>query len=769
VSERKQHYVFSLVLVLLPLMLFAPAMVSNKIPFFMDILTQFFPIRGYAARLLHRGALPLYNPTYYCGVPLLANPQWGILYPPNLLFFLFPSGGMFTLMLVLHQIIGSLGVYLFVRSLTRDPVGALAAGLAFSFSGYVWAHYAFGAFLFAVAWVPFVFWSFEEYLARRRIQHVFLGGCFVGLQMLSGAPQIAFYAMMSYIVVCISRGVVLFVETRSSREALLPVVYLGSALVIGVGLSAPQWLSSFMFLRECERAGGLILPEIKVGTLTLAELWRAFTGGTGFPEDAETTVYFGVGGMVLFLFALVRKPKREMVPYVLLFFFTCLYSLRMAAPLLYRVMPGYSHFHDPKRILGVAVVIVAAMCGIAISYMRRAEWRDKKRELVRMLTIVILVSLTNGVVGKWTPQQADLALPKALGWITAPKGFPLWVFWLALGGSFILVALACVRFEQARKFLIATMIVILSLDLFIFALRRIDLKFINATDIFNNKSATANVLKAKKQMRYFTRDSSGHYSYDYARAWFGEWLLPNVGAYYGLEDFQGYDPVKPKRYAAYLAVLNEGYGMRFPRHFGIVTNPGSPLLQRANVGYEVSEKDSSGRQFLSVRPLEHSFPRLQSVSRFIEVRSFEDAVWRLRNEVQHQSSLIVVESRTGLGSIKNQFSQASILEERFSSNRVWARVETPGDYSWLVLRNGFSTAWRARVDGNPAPIYPVDVLFMGVLLRKGAHTVSFLYFPLELVVGGFIALATAIGMAVAYSFSPLEVASSTTRTKKSDR
>jgi len=51
--------------------------------------------------------------------------------------------------------------------------------------------------------------------------------------------------------------------------------------------------------------------------------------------------------------------------------------------------------------------------------------------------------------------------------------------------------------------------------------------------------------------------------------------------------------------------------------------------------------------------------------------------------------------------------------------------------------------WQARVDGRPADLIPCDVLFLGVKLSPGRHTVQLTYRPVSFLVGTAISLVCA--------------------------
>src|SRR3954452_22660917 len=51
-----------------------------------DLQLQFFPWKELDRQAALAGRMPLWNPTVYCGMPLLANFQSGLLYPGGTLF-----------------------------------------------------------------------------------------------------------------------------------------------------------------------------------------------------------------------------------------------------------------------------------------------------------------------------------------------------------------------------------------------------------------------------------------------------------------------------------------------------------------------------------------------------------------------------------------------------------------------------------------------------------------------------------------------------------
>jgi hypothetical protein len=549
------------VLIITPFLFHADALIHGKIPWFMDTLTQFYPARVHAARLLLQGEAPLWNRSYFGGVPFLANPQWGLLYPPHWIMLALPGPRAYTFINAAHIALLGLGVFallrrsLGARSGALRSMGPLLAGLLAETGGWTWAHLAYGSYHQVAAWFP---WTLLIWLRvrdfgsgggglSRLMPWALLAGQFAALQLLAGAPQLALYCQIGLALFVVSDA--LFRRDAGlGRRARTALVFLSVQGLVALGLSAPQWMPARAFMRECERTGALPLESLLQGSLDARGLLSAFVGGSGRPEDAETILYPGIAAMGLALFAVfaaLRAVRRKRLPgetaglflvgpSLLVLVVALLLCWRFTVPLWHKALPLFSHFHGPRRALFLAWFFTVLLAGTGWS-----RWE--------------------GLVARKWPGRGRL--------------------YCIIACPLLLVA----AFEPL-----------------LFAFQRIDIKTIRppmpALEERIRPDLPVGILG--RGDRFFALDYGIQYSYNYTRSGFEASLLPNLGALHGLEDIQGYDPLIPWRYAVYMRRLN-----RFPapavqlygRHFGLVRNPDSPWLSRF------------GRVF-ALGPVHHEWP-----------------------------------------------------------------------------------------------------------------------------------------------------------------
>src|SRR5262245_41201488 len=101
-----------------------------------DPFVYFYPLMTYRDARLGAGELPLWVPDYFLGAPFLANPQTGVLYPPNWLTAWLAAPRAYAWQAFGHGLLLALGGYLFAgRVLGVGRVAALAAATALAFGG----------------------------------------------------------------------------------------------------------------------------------------------------------------------------------------------------------------------------------------------------------------------------------------------------------------------------------------------------------------------------------------------------------------------------------------------------------------------------------------------------------------------------------------------------------------------------------------------------------------------------------------------------------
>ncbi len=99
-----------------------------------DIVDFFVPIRSLGFGLLSRGVLPLWNSYIFCGAPLLAESQLAIFYPLNLIHQFLPITSAINLLIILHQVMAGIFMYIYLKRITLDTFASLIGATVFVLS-----------------------------------------------------------------------------------------------------------------------------------------------------------------------------------------------------------------------------------------------------------------------------------------------------------------------------------------------------------------------------------------------------------------------------------------------------------------------------------------------------------------------------------------------------------------------------------------------------------------------------------------------------------
>ena len=157
-----------------------------------DLGPYFIPPRFFWVESIKHGSFPLWNPYQFSGQPFFANPQHGMLYPLNSLFFLLPFDIAFNAIIILHFFLGGLFTYLFLKDLKVNSAGALISGLIFMLSGYLLSVHSLLTILLSSIWTPLIMMFFRRAINGRGFKNEIFTALLITLSFLGGGIEIVY-------------------------------------------------------------------------------------------------------------------------------------------------------------------------------------------------------------------------------------------------------------------------------------------------------------------------------------------------------------------------------------------------------------------------------------------------------------------------------------------------------------------------------------------------------------------------------------------------
>ncbi|MBL7062907.1 MAG: oligosaccharide flippase family protein [Anaerolineae bacterium] len=299
-----------ILLLLLPLLLFAPVALGSKTLLPADSLFLFEPYRAAAAdgsaglaevlgvafphnhlvadlilenyawkrflvEAIHNRELPLWDPYIFAGHPFLANGQHSAFYPLSIIFYVLPLWRAYGVFAWLQLGLAGIFTYLFVRVLGIRRLGGLIAGVTFQFSGFmVVSSVAHPMVIAGASWLPFILAMVELVVQQRpalgrrpaTLPWTLLGALGLGCQMLAG------HAENTYFVLLITGAYALWrlISRSTNKPGLVswlvdcrrPASWLVVMLVLGLALGAVQFVPLVEVVSSSFR-GGEAAPSLQ--------------------------------------------------------------------------------------------------------------------------------------------------------------------------------------------------------------------------------------------------------------------------------------------------------------------------------------------------------------------------------------------------------------------------------------------------------------------------------------------------------------------------
>ncbi|MFP4053759.1 MAG: hypothetical protein ACLFV7_07845 [Phycisphaerae bacterium] len=142
-----------------------------------DDVIYYYPLRVLAGRAISDGHWPMHNPWEATGMPLMADTQSAVMYPPTWLFAWLDGPMAYSLNIFLGFAIAGVGAWVYLRRLGLWRAPSFTGALAFTFCGFLVGHRVHLAMLHTAAFLPWLLWCIE--LARARRDLAYLAGVLV--------------------------------------------------------------------------------------------------------------------------------------------------------------------------------------------------------------------------------------------------------------------------------------------------------------------------------------------------------------------------------------------------------------------------------------------------------------------------------------------------------------------------------------------------------------------------------------------------------------
>lgn len=719
-----------------------------------DSIGYFYPSRLFAAETYRAGYIPLWNPYQLCGAPFLANNQSAIFYPGNWLLYLLPDIAYgFTINAVLHLTLCGWFMYLLLKRLGRSEIAALLGGVVFTYSAWQAAWLQLPSFLATSCWFPLLlYFMVPRAEAKPRLENVAKIGAVVGVLLLAGHLQIAFYGLL----LASAWGIFHLISLRRHRMQRLVVYVCGGLL--GIALAMPQLLPAVELSRVSHRQsrpsaeGYAAYTEYAVPLYGMASLFVPEFQGEEFSttnpywgfytkqienvtigirhNPAETAAFVGIVPLLLGIFATVRIlfARTFQSGAVLLFFAAVgLVSLLLAfgSPLNalpYFGIPGFGQTGSPARCLVLWVLSMAVLAAFGLDMLYTQKVSKREGYVVLGIPVLLLAlglnfavqSLATPPVGiNGLPSLAEAVSRSAVGWLFAGLSFGI-----ALAFLYGKISLPKTQPYFVAPSLLGLVVVV---ELF-------------RTGMGVNPTAKREqVYPQTPALTYLQREIGHERVVPINQRWsliapanfnLPTTLPPNTAMVFKLRDAQGYDSLFP------------GVYKQFANRFALPTRSGLVDASPPEVGNMVFIQNANapdlpllGAKFALALP--YGSPGIVSAS--------------IPNSTPLDTSdkNIAIYPMDGIPSrvaLEPAVPQPSVKFLEDGATRVVLEVETSVPTT-LILRDTYYPGWRANSNGTPVPIlqHPENPVYRGVNLAAGKHKLTFQFLPTSFRIGIYVA------------------------------
>ncbi|MCP5095769.1 MAG: YfhO family protein, partial [Chloroflexi bacterium] len=536
-----------------------------------DPFYSFYPRRVLLTESIRNGELPLWNPTIMAGTPNIANPNFQLFYPPNLLAALIlPADQSLPWLAWVHLVMAGGLMYLFLKR-HKLAIGACALGaVVWMLNGYTLVWLENPHRLSTTAWITAVFWAFETAVQRKNPAWAAGGGLFLGMAILGGQVQFIFAVGVIFGLY----GLMILIDALWKKQRANAVQILGYMAVVGIiglGIGSLLLIPAMEFAQISQRvtfnADSILNTRWQpthLITLLAPDLYGnpIKQGYWGKANYAEMTAYFGVVALILGITApaVARKTRFAVQTYVISTVVLLLVLGTWLARLLF-LIPG-AQFLSLNRLLFLVPFAGTWLAAIALD----GWWQGvSKRQTAVSLTSVIIL-LTSLFI--WTQ--------RSLGEQFTQHQSSIWPDVVRGGGIATAVTVLLLLIKKWPLPVMTLLIIIACVDLLQWGWA------------FNPITPVTMLYPENELTTFLEQDDGLHrvLALQSGKVLFG----PNVLSLYNKQTIGGYTPLIPKNYQQLYKSIDDQVEISWmaPNRNMLVMSHFNPAVSLLNVKYVLS-------------------------------------------------------------------------------------------------------------------------------------------------------------------------------------
>jgi hypothetical protein len=666
-----------------------------EIPY--DLRGYHYPLDEFAFQKLRHGQIPQWDPTMYCGMTFVGNPQTALFYPPMWMVFAANHGNArlkyrsLQIMQIAHVWLAFVFCFMWLRNRKLHDFAALFGAGIFAYGGTMLMQLSHLGMLCAVAWMPLALWGID------RLRKAWDGWAFAALACSSALSLLAGHPPTWFVV---ATCILVYAAFSSGRTFLIAAAGIAGSLMIAAVQLFPSMEAAR--LKEPHEQYGAGIRELAFYISYFVPNFYDF----GIATDAFTNPgyeYLYVGAPALFGLACVLIRPRVLKQAIPVLAVAAASAILVTNPfgLVWAVIRHSAMLEQICRswnfLAGIGIAI-AGLAAYGLDAFLRAQpmlWRRWWLPLV----IGSAALWSAHLLRSWRPGGSGFAI----GWKAAIEpGVMLALFSLMMLGWIA-------ERSRRRAWLALAFIVATGIDYKVFgtskrfdALRANSDRFLAAASFPGMSESVYQQLREAQDYR-IGLDSADPSPADLRRL--------------GLRTPQGGDTLVPEQYNKILRPEGTYYDF-------VGLDPANrELVQLLGVRYFITSEG---------QPL---FPKLVA-----------DPEFRLLDKDQYFQVFEYARARPAYRWERPGPRDAIVPGEWSAEDREFDVTSESGGR--FILVEEMYPGWRAFIDGRPVPDERWHDVFQSVAVPAGKHRVRFQFHSMTFRIGAIVSCISILGLAL---------------------